>query len=292
MDKEFSESIGKMFNAGLILEGGGMRGIYTAGVLDFFLDKNIKFDMCIGVSAGASNACSYLSGQKRRAYHINVDYAGDKRYAGMESFLKTGDFFNKAMNLDDIPNKYLPYDYDAFLKSRTKFYAVATRLGTGEPEYFRIRDLRKDLPLIWASSSLPLLTKKSEIDGEYYLDGGVSDSIPIRKSIDMGYDKNVVVLTREKDYRKEQTHSIAAVAAAYRRYPKFVERMRNRYIEYNETLDYIRMLEDRGGVFVIRPTRDPAIGRLEQDRGKLKELYVLGYNDAKEKYGALMEYLS
>ncbi len=280
-----------MYNAGLVLEGGGMRGIYTAGVLDFFLDKGIDFSSCYGVSAGSCHACSYLSKQRGRAYKACADYIHDKHYCSYYSLITTGDMFGEKLVYDDIPNKLLPYDYDAYLKSETKFYAVLTNVNTGKAEYHQIKDMRKDLIRIRASSSLPMLARNVSIDGEIYLDGGISDSIPLKKSVEDGNMKNVVVLTQCRDYRKGANKMMPIIKMKYRKNTEFVQMNADRHIKYNETLDYIKAEEEAGNTFVIAPKAPVEIGRLEKDTNKLFALYKLGYDEAEERFDELMSFL-
>ncbi len=280
-----------VYDAGLILEGGGMRGVYTAGVLDFFIDKEIVLKNCIGVSAGAVHGCSYVSWQKRRAYHVVVDSIDDKRYASMENLIKTGFFFGEDYNLNIVPKKF-PYDYEAYNKSETSFYAAVTNIETGKAEYLKINDMEKEVNYIWASGSLPLMAKPVKINGKLYMDGGIADSIPIKASMKMGFKKNIIVLTRDKDYRKEKTSTVQLVRMRYPKYPKLAETLKNRHIDYNKTIEYINEMEKKGEVFVIRPSIAPDIGRLEKNKEKLKKLYKLGYEDAKKSYDKMIDYLN
>lgn len=280
-----------MYQAGLVLEGGGMKGIYTAGVLEFFLDKEIEFSSCYGVSAGACHLCSYLSKQKKRAYRISVNYLDNKGYCGPFSLMTTGDLFGSAMCYDLIPNYLDPYDYDTFKKYDGKAYAVATNIKTGRPEYLELKDMHKDIAAVRASSSMPLVSRNVKIDGELYLDGGISDSIPIRKSIADGNRKNVVILTKETGYRRQPASYLAAIKARYIKYPKVYEMMKERHLNYNATLDYLEQQEENGKAFVIRPKNKSAVGRVEKDAEKLKALYEEGYQDAENCYMELLEYL-
>ncbi len=283
-----------MYQAGLVLEGGGMKGIYTAGVLDFFLDKEIEFSSCYGVSAGACCLCSYLSGQKKRAYRINVDYLEQKAYCSVESLLKTGDLFGVDMCYKLIPDYLDPYDYDAFNQYQGKAYAVVTNIKTGEPEYLQLKDMHQDTIAVRASSSLPLVSRNVKIGDELYLDGGISDSIPIRRSMKDGNRKNVVILTKEEGYirQPEKSAELALIRARYMRYPKVYECMRERHLTYNNTLQYIEEMQSQGKVFVIRPKQKSNVGRVEKDKAKLDALYEEGYRDAENCYLELLEYLS
>lgn len=283
----------KMYQAGLILEGGAMKGIYTAGVLEFFLDKEIDFSSCYGVSAGACNMCSYLSKQKKRAYQITVDYIGQKAYCSVESLLKTGDLFGADMCYGLIPEYLNPYDYDAFKKYEGKAYAVVTNIKTGKADYILLEDMHRDISAIRASSSMPLVSRNVRIGDELYLDGGIADSIPLRRSMKDGNTKNVIVMTKEEGYVRQPINAaeLAVIKARYIRYPKVYERMRERHITYNSTVQYIEELQNKGKVFVIRPKHKSDVGRLEKDRAKLDALYEEGYRDAENSYKALLEYL-
>lgn len=280
-----------MFDAGLILEGGGMRGVYTAGVLDFFLNKELWFKSCYAVSAGAGHACSYLARQRGRAFSVNVDYLGDKRYMGVSSLLKTGDLFGADMLYRIIPEELYPIDYKAFAENESRLYAVVTNCETGQAEYIPIKDLKTDLIYVRASASLPMVSRMVEAGGKKYLDGGVSDSIPIRKSITGGNKKNVLVLTRDGSYRKQPGGMTALIRAKYRKYPALVNQIEQRFLHYNETLDFIEQEQSRGRAFVIRPKKPVNIKRTEKDREKLRALYEEGFRDAEKAYGPLMEFL-
>ena len=280
-----------MYQAGLVLEGGGMKGIYTAGVLDFFLDKGIEFSSCYGVSAGACHLCSFLSKQRRRAYDISVDYLDDPNYCSVSSLLRTGDLFGVKMCYDDIPNRLNPYDYKAFDSYRGRAFAVVTNIVTGQPEYLRLRDMHKDIAAVRASASLPLVSRKVEIGGKLYLDGGLSDSVPILRSILDGNRKNVVVLTKEVGYRREPSKHLELIRIRYAKYPKIYELMKNRHVAYNRMLDYLAAQEENGQAFVIRPQKKSGVGRVEKDKEKLRLLYEEGYREAGENYGRLMAYL-
>lgn len=280
-----------MIKAGLVVEGGGMRGVYSSGVLDFFIEKDLFFENNYGVSAGACHLCSYLAKQYKRAFRVNVDYLNDKRYCSVHSLLKTGNLFGAEMLYDIIPNELDLFDYDTYNKNESNFYVVITDINTGKPEYVKIGDLKKDIIYVRASSSLPLLAQNVKINDKEYLDGGISDSIPIKKSIADGNKKNVVILTRDSTYRKGKNSLMPIIKLKYKKYPNFVKSMADRYIVYNEILDFIKELEDNGDVFVIRPKKPVNIGRTEKNREKLEALYNDGYNDAKDCYEELLKYL-
>lgn len=281
-----------MVEVGLVVEGGGMRGIYTAGVLDFFMDKNLYFDDCYAVSAGACHVTSYLSKQKGRSAKITLDYIGDKRYCSINSLIKTGDMFGAEMIYDIIPNKLDLYDYDTFNKFKGNFYSVVTNCKTGKAEYIKIEDMKKDIIAVRASSSLPLLARIVKIDGEEYLDGGITDSIPIKKSIEDNHEKNVVILTRDKNYRKSKPGFISLLKMKYKKYPNLIKALENRYKMYNNTLDFLEEKRKENKVFIIQPKEPVNISRVEKNKDKLKVLYDQGYNDAKEKYEELIKFLN
>lgn len=280
-----------MIEAGLVVEGGGMRGVYTAGVLDYFMEKNLYFDDCYGVSAGACHISSYVSKQIGRSMKVTLDYINDKRYCSINSLIKTGDMFGVEMLYDLIPNKLELYDYDTFNKFKGNFYSVVTNCNTGKAEYMKIKDMKKDIIAVRASSSLPLLSRVVEINGEKYLDGGITDSIPIKKSIEDNHRKNVVILTRDKTYRKKKSSFSPIFKLKYRKYPNLVNAIENRYKMYNNTLDFIEEKVKTGEVFVIQPKEPVHISRVEKDKTKLKELYDKGYNDAKECYEDLIKFI-
>jgi len=271
-----------MYQAGLVLEGGGMKGVYTAGVLDFFLDQGIEFSSVYGVSAGACHMCSYLSKQRGRAMDVAVDYLDTKMYCGVKSLLATGDIFNVEIGYHLIPEYLYPFDYEAYAAYQGKAYSVATDIVTGRPEYFRIRDMKKDIDKIRASASLPLVSRNVEIDGKLYLDGGISDSIPLQKSVVDGNRKNVVVMTKELGFVRRPGTQLGLVRARYWRYPKVYELMAGRHVAYNSQTAYIDRMQAEGKAFVIRPKTASGVGRVEKDTVKLKRLYQEGYEDAAE----------
>lgn len=281
-----------MFEAGLVLEGGGMRGLFTAGVLDLFLDKQIHFRGCIGVSAGACHGVSYVCGQRGRARDVSVDYLKDKNYCGMHSLLTTGDMFNVEMVYKTIPEQYYPLDVEAFVNSGTALYAVVTNCDTGQAEYVRIRHPYQDLGWIRASASLPLVSHKVQINGGRYLDGGITDSIPLQKSIEMGNQKNVVILTQPKGYRKKPDSLYPLMKLRYQRHKGLRQQMKNRHLQYNRTIDLVEGLEAEGKLFVIRPSEALNIGRVEKDKYKLLQIYKNGYEEGEKTLSALLRYLN
>ena len=249
-----------MYQAGLVLEGGGMKGVYTAGVLDFFLDKGIEFSSVYGVSAGACHMCSYLSKQRGRAFAVNVDYLDTGNYCGVKSLLTTGDYFNADTLYRLIPESLNPYDHKTFHKYEGKAYSVVTNIDTGKPEYMRIKDLKKDIVKIRASASLPLISRNVKIDGHNYLDGGISDAIPLRKSIKDGNQRNIVIMTKEEGYVRRPSSQLGLIKMRYLAYPKVYELMQERHLMYNATLKFIEEQQECGGAFVIRPKKVSEVG--------------------------------
>lgn len=280
-----------MYQAGLVLEGGGMKGVYTSGVLDFFLDRGISFSSVYGVSAGACNMCSFLSGQRSRGLDVTIDYLDTKRYCSVESLLTTGDLFNVDTCYHLVPEYLNPYDYDTFNQYRGRAYSVVTNIETGQPEYLRIRDMKKDIDMIRASASLPLVSRNVKIGEKLYLDGGISDAIPLQKSVLDGNRKNIVVLTKEEGFVRKPAEHLGLIKLRYFKYPKVYELMEKRHINYNRTLDYIERQRENGQAFVIRPKHKSSVGRIEKDKEKLTALYREGYRDAERCAEELLAYL-
>lgn len=276
----------------LVLEGGGMRGSFTAGVLDFLLDNEIIFDRVYGVSMGACHACSYLSRQRERAFKVVADYINDPRYMKYSNLLKGRDLFPAEFVYHTIPDELYPFDYDTFKLYEGEFYAVMTDCNTGKPAYMRVSDLRRDVDLVRASASLPGFSRIVKTAGGEYLDGGMADSIPVKKAAADGSKKIVAVLTREKGYIKEPSKAYRLTRIIHPKHPKLSESIKNRHIMYNETLKYIDNMEAAGELFVIRPPEGALnIGRLERDRSKLEALYKRGFDTAAEQFEAMKQYL-
>lgn len=276
---------------GLVLEGGGTRGIYTAGILDVFLEHGIEFDGVIGVSAGAIHGVSFVSKQKGRSIRYYKKYCNDPRFMGIRSWIKTGDFIGTDFCYHELPEKLDVYDNETFMSSTTKFYAVCTDVGTGKPIYHRFTDMHKEIDYLRASASLPYFSRLVEIDGKKYLDGGCSDSVPIEAFQKMGYEKSVVILTRLAGYEKKPENPILSTLF-YRKNPKFSELLKQRFFSYNESMKYIEREEKEGRVLVIRPEEALNIGRLENNPEKTQEIYDIGYQDGLkmiEKVKAFLE---
>ncbi len=280
-----------MYRAGLVLEGGAMKGVYTAGVLDFFLDAGIDFEKCYGVSAGACCMCSYLSKQRGRALATMTDYLNDKDYWGLSSFLRTGDLFNVQMCYHDIPEKLNPFDYEAFDKNPSRGYAVVTNIETGFAEYIPLQEMHRDIEAVRASASMPFVSRNVDIGGKMYLDGGLADSIPILHAVTDGCRKNVVVMTKEEGYWRSPMRHAGAARLKYAKYPKVYELIKNRHNTYNETLRYIYEQVEEGTVFLIQPRYKSDVSRTEKDASKLRALYEEGYEEAASRKEELLAFL-
>jgi predicted patatin/cPLA2 family phospholipase len=270
-----------MKNIGLVLEGGGMRGLYTCGVLEFFLEEKIYFDYVIGVSAGACNAASYITRQKGRNERVNIDYIKNWRYMSLRNFILNKSLFGMDFIFDDIPNKHVIFDYEAFEKSKCRFQIGATDCNTGKPVYISKENMGTKFEALRASASLPLISPIVNYRGMELLDGGISDSVPIVKSIQDGNDKNIIVLTRNKGYRKQPVKHTGLIRSKYKNYPKLVDAIVNRHEVYNKTMDFIEKLELEGRALVIRPSEPLKVGRLEKNPDKLRALMKNGYLDMK-----------
>lgn len=281
-----------VMKTGLVLEGGGKRGIYAAGVLDVLLENNIWADGLIGTSAGAVNGCSYVSNQYERNLRYNIRFAKEKRYMSIYSLITTGNVVGTDFAYNILPNKLEVFDYDAFEKSPVAYYVTCSNVETGKAEYIQCKSLRgKNMDYLRASASLPYVSQIVEIDGKKYLDGGICDSIPLKAFQNMGYEKNLVVLTRPKGYIKKPENNLLA-NLYYRKYPAFVTALRNRYAVYNRTLKYIEQQENQGNILVLRPSESIRVGRMEQDPERLKQMYELGKNDAGQMLDEIASFLS
>jgi len=262
---------------GLIMEGGAMRGMFTAGVIDVFMENNISFDGAIGVSAGATFGCNIKSRQIERSIRYNCNYCNDKRYGSFKSWFKTGDIFDVDFCYREIPFELDVFDTDTFVSNPMAFYVVATNVLSGGAEYHKCYDgLGKDLQWIRASASIPIMSRIVNVDGYKLLDGGIADSVPLKYFERIGYDRNVVILTQPDSYRKQKNKLTPVCKMMYRHFPKFVEAFENRHIRYNDTIDYIRQEEKAGNIFVIRPKEKFDLSSLEKNPEKLKAVYELG----------------
>lgn len=262
---------------GLVLEGGGMRGVFTSGVLDAFMKHNLTFPYVVAVSAGACNGMSYVSHQPRRARISNIDYLERYKYIGIRHLVTQGCIFDRDLLYDKFPNQYLPFDFDTFFNSEMEFEMVTTNCRTGLPMYLSERhDRQRALDIVRASSSLPYVSKIVDVDGEPMLDGGIVDSIPVERAIAKGFPRNVLVLTRNKGYRSTgRDHKTPHFV--YRNYPRLRVALSHRIEAYNAQLDTIDRMEAEGRVLCIRPERPMEVGRIEKDTAKLERLYEEGF---------------
>jgi predicted patatin/cPLA2 family phospholipase len=280
-----------MNNIGLVIEGGGMRGLYTCGVLEYFMEKDLNFNYIIGVSAGACNAASYISKQKGRNIKVNTGFLNDWRYMSFRNLILEKSFFGMNFIFKEIPDKHVKFDYETFQNAQCEFLVGTTDCKTGKALYFNKDEVSDGFDVLRASSSLPLLSPIVHFKGYELLDGGISDSIPISKSIEDGNDKNIIILTRNKGYRKSPLKLAELIKIKYKKYPLLIESMMNRYQKYNDTLDYIEKLEEEGKVLVIRASKEIKVGRLERNSAKLHELFQNGYGDAESSYERIKEFI-
>lgn len=268
-------------NTGLVLEGGGLRGVFTCGVLDCFMDHGIRFPFAVGVSAGACNGLSYMSGQRGRAKSSNIDLMDKHHYIGLKYLLTQRNIMDFKLLFEDFPERIIPYDYDAYFSNPARFVMVTTNCLTGKAEYFEEKSSSKRvMDIVRASSSLPFVSPITYVDGVPMLDGGIVDSIPVRYALSQGYERLVVILTRNKGYRK-QNSEMRVAKVFYRKYPNLQKALSQRNAVYNQTMDLIERLEDEGRITVIRPIRPVEVGRMEKDTAKLTMLYQEGYDIAR-----------
>ena len=262
---------------GLVLEGGGMRGVFTSGVLDAFMKHNLYFKYIVAVSAGACNGMSYVSRQPRRARVSNIDYLARYRYIGLRHLVTQGCIFDQELLYDKFPNELLPFDFDEYFKHSQSFEMVTTNCLTGQAMYLsEAHDRQRSLDIVKASSSLPFVSKIVNVDGLPMLDGGIVDNIPIRRAIETGHDHNVVILTRNKGWR-DTGKDRKVPAFIYKNYPRLRVALSHRLKVYNAQMDLIDRLEAEGRITCIRPLRPMEVGRIENDVMKLERLYEEGF---------------
>lgn len=277
---------------GLVLEGGAMRGMYTAGVLDLLMDNGIRADLVIGVSAGAIHGCCYVSGQRGRSIRYYEKYRRDRRFMGLWALVTTGELVGAKFCYEDIPLRLDPFDEAAFEASPTAFYLTVTNLETGKAEYIHCKELKvgSGMDYMRAGASMPLCSRIVEIGGKKYLDGGVADSIPYAAAKALGCTRCIVVLTRPAGYLK-QPAALAPFRLMYRKYPHFVETMAHRHTVYNSEVCAVEQAAKAGEAFLIRPTADLQVSRAERDLTKLRALYELGCSDARALMPALRDFV-
>ena len=277
----------------LVLEGGSMRGMFSAGVLDTFLKEGIEANGIIGVSAGALFGPNYYSKQLGRALRYNQRFCKDYRNMSFLSFLFTGNLVNKKFAYYDITLKYDIFDNETYMKNNKGYYVTVTNVETGEAEYLELNDVIKDMEILRATAAIPVVSEIVNINGKKYLDGGVADSIPVLKALEMGYDKVIVILTRPIEYRKEPVSSklMNIIKLKYKKYPKFIHTMENRYKVYNETVEKIIELENENKIFVIRPSVPIQLKTIVRNKEDLQEVYDLGVKNTYERLEELRRYI-
>lgn len=267
--------------SGLVLEGGGMRGVFTSGVLDCFMDHGIRFPYTIGVSAGACNGLSYMSGQRGRAKYSNIDMLDKYHFIGIKHLITKGNIMDFDLMFHEFPERIIPYDYEAYAKCTEEYEMVTTNCITGQACYYNEKQSPKRIiDIVKASSSLPFVCPIAYVDGSPMLDGGIADSIPLLRARELGYTNNVVVLTRNKGYRKDDKPS-KVPAFFYRKYPLLRHAIAARNMMYNRQIALVEELEDKGRLIVVRPSQPITVSRMEKDTTKLLDLYNQGYQAAK-----------
>ena len=282
-----------MIKAALVLEGGALRGMYTSGVLDTFLKNNMEFECVAGVSAGALNAMSYISKQPGRSAKINLEYCDDPRYIGRKAFIKNKGIIGYDYLFGDISEDKVPFDFKSFENTNQRFVIVTTNCEKAETEYLEKSNCNDLFKAAQASSSMPLASAMVEINNNHYLDGAVTTSIPVKWALEQGYEKVVVVLTRDKTYRKPMASNKMKklYKLAYHKYPKLIEKLNTMPERYNKLQDELIDLEKEGKIFIIRPEKEVTVSRLEKDKEKLENLYKEGIAEAEKNLESLKEYL-
>lgn len=278
---------------GLVLEGGGMRGLFTAGVMDVLMEHGIRFDGIVGVSAGATFGCNYKSRQPGRVLRYNIRFKDEPRYMGLRSLLRTGDLVGAEFSYHTMPNELDVLDREAFRRDPTEFHVVCTDAETGQPVYHRIDDM-DDVEADWirASASMPIVSRPVSLDGRLLLDGGISDSIPLRYFEGQGFHRNVVVLTQPKGFYKQQTKLMPLFHLFMRRYPAIIRAMSRRHLMYNDQLSYLEEQEQKGNIVIVYPQDALPIGRTEQDETKMRRVYAMGRLKAEEMLPAVQTFLN
>lgn len=276
-----------------MLEGGGNRGIYTSGVLDAFLESGIEFPYIIGVSAGSCNAASYMGKNYRRQHDIAINYCNDKRYMSLNSQIKNGQYLNLNWVFGELCYDIMPLNYEEYEKSGAVFCVVVTNAETGKAEYIYPKDLRERgcLP-IQASCAMPIATNGVDMDGMKYFDGGVTDSIPLKRALEDGCQKAVVIMTQDKSYVKKPLKAPNIIRRALKKYPLLAEALIERHNMYNEQRRYIAEQEKKDNIFIIRPARPLNCSSVEKDTNKLEVIYQLGYQQGKKNIDKIKEFLS
>ena len=282
-----------MYNSGLVLEGGGNRAIFTSGVLDAFMESGITFPYVIGVSAGSCNGASFLGKNIHRQHDITINYCRDKNYMSASSFRKTGEYLNLEWIFGELTYNLMPLDYETYESSNAVLCAVLTNALTGKAEYFYPKDLREfGCPILRASCALPLVTKGVELENMRYFDGGLADSIPLKRALEDGCQKAVVILTQDKDYVKSPYKGAKLIKKVYKKYPMLVKDILERHDMYNEQLRYVEEQEKQGNVYVIRPAKPLDCSSMDKDTAKLEAIYQLGYRQGQKEIEQVKAYLA
>lgn len=280
-----------MKKTALVLEGGAMRGMYSAAVLDVLMEEGIKVDAIYATSAGVLFGVNYISGQRGRAIRYNKRFSRDKRYMGIYSLVTSGNVINKDFAFYEVPFTLDVFDDEAYMNSDVKMVATVTNVHSGGVEYIEVKSVLKQMEVLRAASAMPFVSQMVELDGQLYLDGGLSDSIPLKKCQADGYERIIVVETRPKGYRKSKSSSLPA-KLFYSKYPNLVETINNRYSAYNDILQEIDDLDARGEIVLVQPSKELHLGRIESDPERLQEMYDLGIGDAKALLPRIKQFLS
>ncbi|WP_203333769.1 patatin-like phospholipase family protein [Planococcus beigongshangi] len=281
-----------MDESGLILEGGGMKGVYTAGVLEYFMEKDRYFPYVVGVSAGACNAASYLSRQPGRNKTVMIDYVRHPDYISFRNLMQKRELFGMDLIFDQIPNQLIPFDFQTFHAAPEKCFIGTTDCLTGQSVYFEKNENPEDaLTIVRASSSLPFMSKGVSYKGRLLMDGGIADPIPVRKALADGVEKPVVVLTKQRGYRKKPSRISKTSRYFYKEYRGLTQALDMHWLVYNYQLEVLEQLEQEEKVFVIRPSADLKVGNAERDQDKLEQFYHQGYSDALHAFEAMENWL-
>lgn len=277
---------------GLILEGGAMRGLFTAGVMDVLMEHQITVDGMIGVSAGAAFGCNFKSKQIGRVLRYNKRFCKDPRFCSFRSLIKTGDLYGADFCYRELPEELDIFDNEGFAKDPTKFYVVCTDTESGKAVYERLeRSDGEALDWLRASASMPLVSTPVVIGDKKLLDGGIADSVPVRYFESLGYDRNIIVLTQPKGYQKKKNNLLPLMKAVLKQYPAVVEAMARRHTVYNETLEYIKKLEKEGHALVIRPPQKLKVGHVEHNADRLQAAYDIGRQVTLSQLDEIKEFL-
>lgn len=278
---------------GLVLEGGAMRGIFTAGILDVFLENKIDFDGAVGASAGAVFGCNYKSVQPGRSLRYNIRFCKDKRYCGFHSLISSGNLYNAEFCYHELPAKLDIFDIQTFKDNPFEFHVVCTDVLTGQAVYKELTEVTYDaLEWLRASASMPMVSKIVNVDSYFLLDGGIADSIPVKYFENLGYGKNVVILTRPDGYQKKRNKLLPLLKIWYSKYPAFIQALKTRHEMYNETLAYIAEREKEGKLFVIRPEQALKIGKMERNPDKIRNVYNIGRQTGEKHLAAVKKFLN